>query len=498
MRSLGVIDGRTPVLVGAAALQQHGDDPLATDDAVTLMTRAVEHAAADTGARGLLERAQLVAVPKGMWAYHDPGRIVARRVGAVDARTARFELGVLQQSLLARACHAIQHDGLDVAIVCGGEAKYRALRAAILGVEAPESVADPAASEPDEVVTPADDILHRVEITRMLPVPARQYAVIDTTLRAADGVSVDEHRREVARLWASFSAVAQRNPDAWNRTAVTEQTLLGDESNPMLATPYTKLHCSQWNVDQAAALILCSVETARAFGVPADRWVFPHALVESNFMTPLVSRSEIHRNPAMRAVGERVAAIAGVAASDCAHLDLYSCFPSAVRLQLRELGIDPTRELTVTGGMTFGGGPLNNYTFQSLAKMCTLLREEPDVYGLVTAVSGIVTKYGAAVWSCRPPEAATAIVGDVSDAARAATPLVPVDEDFAGTATVAGYTVVHERGAPVAGVAVVDTPSGARTVATSTDAGVAKAMTVDEWIGRRVAVRAGELEDVLG
>jgi acetyl-CoA C-acetyltransferase len=142
--------------------------------------------------------------------------------------------------------------------------------------------------------------------------------------------------------------------------------------------------------------------------------------------------------------------------------------------------------------MTFGGGPLNNYTLQSLAKMCEFLRADRDAYGLVTAVSGIVTKFAGAVWSCRPREAVVAI-DDVSEEARAQTALVPVDADYEGNATVAGYTVVHERGAPSAAIAVVDTPAGARTVATSSDVDFATAMTRDEWIGRTLAVRAGTI-----
>ncbi len=376
-----MITGRTPVLVGAAAVQQRHDDPSRDDDAATLMVRAVERAVSDAGPGALLARAGLVAVPTGTWPYRDAARIVAERVGARGARTARYEIGLLQQTLVADACRAIAEQGLDVAVLCGGEAKYRALRASILGVELPdaaasaEAVAEP--TEPDDVVVPADDILHPVEIARMLAVPARQYAVIDTALRAADGVTVAEHARELARLWAASSEVAQANPDAWNREPVGEEALLGNRANPMLATPYTKLHCSQWNVNQAAALILCSVDAARDLGVPEHRWVYPHALVESNFMTPLVTRSAMHRNPAMWVVGERLRARTGTAPADCELLDLYSCFPSAVRLQLRELAIDSARQLTVTGGMTFGGGPLNNYTFQSLAKMCALCASNP-------------------------------------------------------------------------------------------------------------------------
>ena len=38
---------------------------------------------------------------------------------------------------------------------------------------------------------------------------------------------------------------------------------------------------------------------------------------------------------------------------------------SAVEVFAAELGIDPARDLTVTGGMPFAGGPLNNYVLQA-------------------------------------------------------------------------------------------------------------------------------------
>ena len=68
------------------------------------------------------------------------------------------------------------------------------------------------------------------------------------------------------------------------------------------------------------------------------------------------------------------------------HVELYSCFPAAVRVQQRELGIPLSRRVTQTGGMTFGGGPLNNFVIQSWVKMVERLREDQGSRGLVTAV----------------------------------------------------------------------------------------------------------------
>ena len=46
--------------------------------------------------------------------------------------------------------------------------------------------------------------------------------------------------------------------------------------------------------------------------------------------------------------------------------EVYSCFPAAVRVQQRELGLDPDGTPTLTGGMAFAGGPFNHFVLQSL------------------------------------------------------------------------------------------------------------------------------------
>ena len=83
-------------------------------------------------------------------------------------------------------------------------------------------------------------------------------------------------------------------------------------------------------------------------------------------------------------------------------MELYSRFPIAVELYAEELGIPVERDWTVTGGMPFAGGPLNNYVLQSSCRMAELLRERPGSSGLVSSVSGYLTKQGFGVWSTEP------------------------------------------------------------------------------------------------
>ena len=475
-----------PVIVGASAIQQRFDDPSGAPNALHLMRTALEAAADDAGSRDLLAAAEIVMMPQGMWSTANPAQVVAPWNTGI--RSVVADIGVLQQTLLSRACSLIAGGDAEIVLVCGAEAKHRALRGQILGID----LADPATTgSPHERIVPAHEILTGEEIDRGLPVPARQYAMIDTALRAHEGASPREHVDELAALWSGFSAVAVDNPDAWNRSFADPDAIT---SAPMWAWPYTKLLCSQWNVDQAAGIIICSATAAARFGIAADRRVFAHVGVESNLMVPMTLRAEVHRSPAVAAVRTAVRDHLGRDTPDIEHVDLYSCFPAAVRVQARELGIDPSRPLTITGGMTFGGGPLNNYTLQALVAMVRVLRDHPDADGLVTNVSGMLTKFGASVWSCRPPTTGYRSA-DVTDAATATTGTVAVDPDHDGPARVVTYTVAYDRGAPTTGIVLGTAPGGRRVLATTSDADLLADMVTTDWCGRAVTLRG---PDVLG
>ncbi len=463
------------MLVGVGTASQRLDDPAVAKEAVALMADACEAAGADCGAPDLLRAAGLVLVPRGSWRYHDPARLLATALGAAAARTLVAELGVLQTTLVERACTAIAGGQLDVAIVAGGEARWRELRATITGAVAPST--DDAGAEADEVLRPAGMIVSPAEVAAGQRNAVSHYALIENARRRADGQGVEEHRREIAGLWAGFNAVAQGNPAAWNREPMTAEDISrpGPRNRP-LAWPYLKWHNSQWNVDQAAALILCSAEAASAAGVPTERWVFPHCVAWSDHMVPLTERVEMHRSPGFRLAFGAL----GVGVDDIAHVDLYSCFPIAVRTQALELGLTADRPWTVTGGMTFAGGPLNNYVLQSTAKMAQVLRDDPAGLGLVTAISGMSTKQGATLWSTRPAPAGYRAVDVTPGAAR--TPTVVVDDGASGPATVATYTVLSDESGPGRSVVVADLPGGSRAIATSRDVDLSDA----EWCGRPV------------
>jgi acetyl-CoA C-acetyltransferase len=180
---------------------------------------------------------------------------------------------------------------------------------------------------------------------------------MDSALRHSQGLTVEQHRDQMAAMYARFSEIAAANPEAWSDQAVSAEHIReASDANRMLAFPYTKLHNSQWNVDQGAGLILCAARVAEELGIERDRWVFPRASAESNFMSVVASRADLGGCPGFRLAGQAVMEAAGIDFNDIRLRELYSCFPYAVRAQLQEFGMDGGGDLSVTGGMTFGAG----------------------------------------------------------------------------------------------------------------------------------------------
>ena len=169
-------------------------------------------------------------------------------------------------------------------------------------------------------------------------------------------------------------------------------------------------------------------------------------------------------------------------------IELYSCFPSAVRIFARELGLSEQGELTVTGGMAFGGGPLNNFVLQATAKLVQCLRQKPNSRGLISSVSGMNTKQGFGLWSTEPE--AEFRFDDVTKQVAKQSRVLDLVEPIAGEASIVGITVRFDRGEPQRAVAIVEYPDQGRTVVSSELASIIKLAMSEECVGRQVLVSA--------
>ncbi|MDP2125046.1 MAG: acetyl-CoA acetyltransferase, partial [Parvibaculum sp.] len=202
-------------------------------------------------------------------------------------------------------------------------------------------------------------------------------------------------------------------------------------------------------VDQAAAVVMMSVEKARELGIPQSKWVFLHGCADANDLWYPSERVNFHSSPAIRMMGRKAFAMSGWKIGDLDYFDLYSCFPSAVQIGRDELGIaeDDPRPLTVTGGLPYFGGAGNNYVMHSIATMMDKLRAKPGTKGLVTSNGWYVTKHGLGLYSTTPREGKWEREQPATYQAEIDAEKHPkVEEKPNGKAKIETYTVVHGRG----------------------------------------------------
>jgi acetyl-CoA C-acetyltransferase len=475
------LDPRAPVIVGVGQLLDREGGRAPTD----LMVEAIASAEADAGAAGLAATAEVIGVvPVISWRYHDPARLVASAIGADPAvRWYPPMGGNTPQMLVNRAAISIAAGDADVAIVCGGES-YRTRMAMRRTGDRPDWVQQDEHDSPTLDESQDFKMGHPAELEMGIVLPTSCYPLFENALRHESGRTAAEQAALIGELWAGFSRVAAGNPYAVDRTAYSaEEIATVTDENRIIGFPYTKHMVSNPDLDAASAVILCSVERATALGIARDRWVFPWAGTDGD--DPYLSeRPSFTRSSAIRIAGTGALEIAGVGIDDVAHVDVYSCFPSAVEVATAELGIGLDRQLTVYGGLCFAGGPWNNPVGHAIATMVGVLREDAGSIGLVTANGGNIQKHAFGVYSCDPGPGTF----------RHAHPQFAIDNAEPGRDVVVGYegpvevetwTVMHERDTSMARAhAAVLTPDGRRAWGATDDLDVMAAMEVEDFAGR--------------
>jgi acetyl-CoA C-acetyltransferase len=493
------------VVAGVGQVSQRVD-PADALEPVELMAEATRRAEADAGARrSLLRAVELVAVVNVLsWRHPDPGRVLAGRLGLDGVRTAQTTIGGNSPQLLLNELGAeICAGRLRAALVVGAEAMHTRRRAgrSLPWMEAPAAAEAIGAVGAEETVPvlfgDGRPGFSPEEADHQAAIPTQVYPLFETAVRAAAGRSVEDHQRAVAQLWSGFAAVAAGQPQAWSRTPFgADDIRLPGPGNRMVTFPYTKRMCANIDVDQGAAILLCSEEVAREAGVPSDRMVYLQAGADLHDHHLVSERWSLARSPAVATAGTGVLEACRLGIDDVARFDLYSCFPSAVEVAMEALGLGgpeagDDRPLTVTGGLAFFGGPGNNYMTHSVAAMVDACRRDPGSYGLVTGVGWFLTKHSVGLYSTRPPAAGfTRIDPAAAQAGLEAAPRRRPAGAYTGPATVEATAVQFSReGEPAVAVVSALTPDGARALANSSEPAVLTSMTTEEWAGRAVKLR---------
>lgn len=458
----------TPVIVGIGEFTDRPEDPAAALEPVALMVEALSAANKDAGG-GLLGNVDSIdLVGLITWRYVDPVSLLCAKLGLDPPRKCNASMGgETPIRLIHDAAIRIAKGEQSVAAIVGGEAMSSMGRARKARTKLDWTAL---ASAEDAVRFPSTS-LELSPIARKLGVtdPIHIYPFYEMATQAAWGQTPAQANVESATLWQQYGAVAAQNPYAWIRSSPGRETIAETTpDNRMVSWPYPKLMVANMTVNQAAAVIVTSLAAARAAGVPEANivhiWGGAAAVEPENYL----ERDRYDHSTAQTAVLDKAVEIGGGDASQFDHLELYSCFPVVPKMALRTLGLDPTIQApTVTGGLTFFGGPLNNYMSHAVCAMVRALRASPDSRGLLYGQGGYVNKHHALVLSTgRAPHPLPTTYSVQDEADRTRGPVPPLVEDYAGPATVETYSVYFDRsGEPLQGIVICRTPNGERLMA---------------------------------
>lgn len=474
-----------PILVGIAQLEQRSEDPVSAREPISLMQEALTQAAADAGAAELLQRASSLRVIKGFWPYKNPGRFLAQQIGCDDAESVLTPYGGnFVQTVVNQSALDIQSGRQDIILITGAECGYSQARARKRGLSYDKLGWRKIEGTPDRLIGEEKPMSHPAELAAGIRLPIQYYPMFENALRFAEAESIPAHQSKIAELWSRFSEIACENPHAWIRQHYDATTIAtpSPENRPV-SFPYPKLMNSNNNVDQAAALILCSEDTAIAMGIPEEKWVYPHAGTDAEDHYFVSHRDNLYTSPAIRIAGKRCLELAATDVGALDFVDLYSCFPVAVEVAARELNLDLHQPLSVTGGLTFGGGPLNNYVMHSIARMAELLRQNPAGQGLITGNGGYLTKHAFGLYSTQRPE--TPFQHQNLQPVVDATPRREVAMDYTGRMEVEAYTVMYGIEGPEQAFLACRLPDGRRAWGHLQESSVLQEMLSEEACGRQ-------------
>ena len=477
------------VVIGVSAIQQKGDFEN-LDEALFLMDKAVKEAFSDSGNLSIKDYIDEIRIPKGFWRYRDPGKWIAKNNDFKNIPTTYVtKIGVLQQNLINEACLKIERGEINASIILGGEARYKQLRSHIEKKDYFETELD---ENPDFYIKAKEDLYGDEELAELGAMAVGYYATMETAIRRNDGENIEEHKNNIASMYKEFSKVASDNEDGWlDHPYSKEEILNASKKNKMLAYPYNKLHCTSWNVNQSAALVICSEELANKLTIGSKKRVYPIFSSENNHMIAIQQRPKLFESLGMSYAAKSTNRVMKKLNIELDAYDLYSCFPAAVKMFTKSLQLGCEISKTVTGSMPYAGGPLNSFVIHSTVKMIQKIRDSEVNHGLVTGVSGMMTKQSFCVWGKEYKE--QFIFDDVTEQAKLDENPVELSHIAEGEGEIIGYTVIEGSENGLKAVLYLDDEKKHRKVISSYDKDFINLLMEEEWVGKKVNFKDGQV-----
>jgi len=455
-------EARLPVIVGIGEIVDRPKEITNGLEPLALLAEAMKRAAQDSGTIRLNEIQSLDIVNFLSWRYEDPARQLSEQLGIQPTQTCYGPVGGESPvRFLHEAAKRIARGECEVAAVCGAEAQSTLTKAERAGVALPWTPFAKDAPEPLRGIAHQKPEAIRLGVSR----PVSVYPFYEAASAAHWGQSPRQAQAESAELWSVYSEVASQNPHAWLKRRFTPEEITTPTSdNRLIAWPYTKLMVANPSVNMGAAVLLTSLEKARAAGVPDDRLIHIWGGASAEDPWDFLERDQFHESHPQSAVLQ--AAMLLVRGRTFDAVELYSCFPCVPKMARRTLGLGTGVQPTVTGGLTFFGAPLNTYMTHAACAMVRTLRTG-DKLGLLYGQGGFVTKHHALVLSSKAPEQILSQDSNVQDEVnRRRGPIPRFVTQTGGEARVESFTVLYDRNGEIEhGVVMLQTSEGARALA---------------------------------
>ncbi|MFX1324845.1 MAG: hypothetical protein ACFE8N_07805 [Promethearchaeota archaeon] len=486
-----------PIIVGAAQFTQRKGTPQPLDS-LNLMVKTGQKTIENTQNSKIVDYIDAVyMVNISSWSYEDaPGELSKRLNINVKEKLYLPDGGHSPQMLINQAAKAITSGKHRCILITGGEAAYTAGRT--------YSRENPPPHWPKRVDPKYINGEHwkrnKIDKDYYLNWPSLTYAILETSIRASSGRSVEEHRNYMGELFEKFSKIAANNPYSWSQKHYTaEEITTPAPDNRIVTYPYTKRMCANNLVDQAATIIVTSEEVAELLSIDKSLWVYIMGGAVLKNVDEIYRRPRLDDSPAAREGIRLALEQAGLEINEIDKFDLYSCFPSIVEIFLKELGLneDDPRDLTVTGGLPFFGTPLSNYSLHAVINTVEKIRANPSLKVMVIANGGYNTKQSVGIYGTLPPKISWGTRDDSKIQQSIYEEALPEPLEKAnGKFKVDGYSIFYHRtGEPVRGVIIGTLENGIRSVAIiDGNPDVFSRLETQELVGKIVKVQYDPVE----
>ncbi|TAE75581.1 MAG: hypothetical protein EAZ85_01960 [Bacteroidetes bacterium] len=437
---------KTPIIVGISQFVQRFQTGIDLLEPIKMAEKCIREAIDDAKGENILNHIDAMYVVNIFgYQYEDAPKTLSENLH-INPKIKFYSAygGNTPQYLVNKAADLLTKGNINFAIITGAEANYslgKALKNNIKLNWTPQK--SPRATD-DENKMGTSILENDYELFLL----STAYPIIETALRAENKNNIDTQQKIIGQIYEKFAKTAAQNPFAWTQTPYTKEEIqtIADE-NRTIAFPYLKRMCANNQTDHSAALLLTTVENAQKHNIPQEKWVFLSAAADLNDAWFFTQRKNIAESIAIKKATEICLKHAEIPLKNIDAFDLYSCFPAAVQVAQKSIGLslDDKRPLSLTGGLSFFGGPWNNYSMHAIATTIEKIRNNIFKNVLINGLGWYITKHSIGIYSKFPPKGIFELP-NLDDLQKEidAEMLPDLVKEANGKATIIGYSILFD------------------------------------------------------